>query len=320
VWVRSIAAAFSLLLLLPAAAGGGAVGGQPVALVTAERQNELIAVALPQGRVAGRVELPADPENVIAEPGAATVVVSARGAAVTLLSPLSLKVLKVIRGFTKPHLAAYSPDRAYAYVSDDGSGRLVAIDLIDRRIVARVSVGLGAHHLAVSPDGSRVWVALGEHAEAVAIVDTSNPQRPRLAGFFVPHFSIHDLAFSPDGRRVWLTSDDETGVHVVNARTRRLLFTVPAGRPPQHVAFDQRHAFVTSGYGSRIELVDPRRGTVLRSAREPYGSFNLATSGGLVATSSLFAGSVSELTGELEPLRTVKVAGAARDVALTVWP
>jgi DNA-binding beta-propeller fold protein YncE len=314
-----MAAAFSLLLLLPAAAGGRTAGGQPVALVTVEQQNALIAVELPQGRVAARVRLPADPENVIAEPGAPTVVVSARGAAVTLLSPRSLKVLKVIRGFTNPHLAAFSPDRAYAYVSDDGSGRLVAIDLVHRRIVARISVGLGAHHLAVSPDGTRVWMALGEHAEAVGIVDTSNPQHLRLAARFFPHFTVHDLAFSPDGRRVWLTSDDEPSVHVVAARTRRLLFTVPAGPPPQHVVFDQRHAFLTSGYGSRIELVDPRRGTVLRTVRQPYGSFNVATSGGLVATSSLLEGRLSELTDLLRPLRTVELGRAARDVALTVW-
>jgi YVTN family beta-propeller protein len=136
----------------------------------------------------------------------------------------------------------------------------------------------------------------------------------------VPHLTVHDLAFSPDGRRVWLTSDDEERVYVVDTRTRRVLFSVPAGPPPQHVVFDQRHAFVTSGYGSRIELVDPKHGTVLRTVRQPYGSFNVATSGGLVATSSLLNGRLRELSGLLQPLRTVKVAGATRDVALTVWP
>jgi DNA-binding beta-propeller fold protein YncE len=291
-----------------------------MALVTAEKQDELIAVELPQGRVAGRVRLPADPQNVIADPAALTVVVSAKGGAVTLLGARSLRVLKIFRGLSNPHLAAYSPDRRYAYVTADGSGELVVIALAKRQIVARLFVGLGAHHLAVSPDGARIWIGLGERAEAVAIVDSSNPLRPRLAGRFVPHFTVHDLAFSPDGKRVWLTSDDEDRVHVVDARTRRLVFTVLAGPPPQHVAFDQRHAFVTSGYGSRIELVDPLRGTVLRTVRQPYGSFNLATGGGLVVTSSLLSGTLAELDTRLNRLRTMRVAGATRDVAVTVLP
>jgi DNA-binding beta-propeller fold protein YncE len=291
-----------------------------MALVTAEKQDELIAVELPQGRVAGRVRLPADPQNVIADPAAPTVVVSAKGGAVTLLGARSLRVLKIFRGLSNPHLAAYSPDRRYAYVTADGSGELVVIALAKRQIVARLFVGLGAHHLAVSPDGARIWIGLGERAEAVAIVDSSNPLRPRLAGRFVPHFTVHDLAFSPDGKRVWLTSDDEDRVHVVDARTRRLVFTVLAGPPPQHVAFDQRHAFVTSGYGSRIELVDPLRGTVLRTVRQPYGSFNLATGGGLVVTSSLLSGTLAELDTRLNRLRTMRVAGATRDVAVTVLP
>jgi hypothetical protein len=84
--------------------------------------------------------------------------------------------------------------------------------------------------------------------------------------------------------------------------------------------FDQAGAYVTSGYGSRIELVDPRRGTLLRSARQPYGSFNLAVAGGLVVTSSLLNGKLAELDTRLNRLRTVRIGGAARDVAVTVLP
>jgi hypothetical protein len=53
----------------------------------------------------------------------------------------------------------------------------------------------------------------------------------------------------------------------------------------------------------------------------PYGSFNLATYGPWVVTTSLFTGQVSEYrAGDLHRLWTAKVAPAARYVAISVWP
>jgi hypothetical protein len=53
----------------------------------------------------------------------------------------------------------------------------------------------------------------------------------------------------------------------------------------------------------------------------PYGSFNLATYGGQVVTSSLFTGQVVELrAGTLHRFWTAKVAPAARYVAISLWP
>jgi hypothetical protein len=79
-----------------------------------------------------------------------------------------------------------------------------------------------------------------------------------------------------------------------------LLGKVPAGRPPQHIAFipsASPHAFITSGYGSSIEMVNPATRKVIRTEGLPYGSFNLATSGGLVVTCSLLNGEVTEFNG-----------------------
>lgn len=317
--------ALALLPLFATRAGARDAGGQPVALVTAERENVLLAVDLTGGRVLRRVTLPADPENVIAEPGVTTVVVSSKAGAVTLLDWRTLRIVKVFRGFRTPHLAAYAPDSEWAYVTDDSSGELVVIRLARPRIVARLFVGLGAHHLSVTPSGNRLWVALGERARTIAIVDTDHPGRPRLLRRFQPGYTVHDVAFSPDGREVWLTSDDETGVHVVSAANGRLLFTLPVGPPPQHVAFAEdvaalaHRAWLTSGYDSRIVLVDTRSGKIVRVHTAPYGSFNLAASGDLVVTSSLLGGTLSEFSFRLRPLLSVKLADAARDVAVTVW-
>src|SRR5215203_3179454 len=73
-------------------------GGTPVALVTAETENQLIAVRFPDGKVLRRVSVPADPQNVVANQKVVAVVSPASGA-VTLLGATSLRVTKVLRGF-----------------------------------------------------------------------------------------------------------------------------------------------------------------------------------------------------------------------------
>jgi DNA-binding beta-propeller fold protein YncE len=247
-------------------------------------------------------------------------VVSTRAGAVTLIDQQG-RVRKTFHGFDDPHIVTVNRGKEIAYVTDDGSGELIVIDLIGRRIVSRIFVGKGAHHMALKPSGGhRLWIALGERASTIAIVDVSRPAEPRLLRHFSPSFLAHDLAFSPNGRRVWATSAVGNAIHVLNARSGRQVFAVWVGIAPQHVAFLDDFAFATSGYANRIVKVDARTGRVLKSAFTPPGSFNLSTSGGRVVTTSLLEGVVTEFDTNLRRLLSVKVARASRAVAVTVWP
>jgi hypothetical protein len=93
----------------------------------------------------------------------------------------------------------------------------------------------------------------------------------------------------------------------------------PAGGVNNAVSNLARYAYISSGYSGRIEMVDARSGHVIRLARVPYGSFNLTTALGLVVTSSLTRGTLTELTDQLRLMRSLKVAPAARDVGVVVW-
>jgi DNA-binding beta-propeller fold protein YncE len=319
-----------LALLAVPASHAARMGGQPVALVTAETQNALIAVELPSGRILKRLPMPADPQNV--EAGARTaVVVSTRAGAVTLVDVFALRIRKVIRGFAAPHIAALSPDGRYAYVTDDARGQLVVIGLAHGRVLRRLFVGLGAHHMAISPDGNRLWVALGERARAITIVDTARPTRPRIVRRLVPDGPAHDLAFSPGGNRVWVTHDDRSTITLYDARSGRPVVTLLAGRPPQHVTFSefalntsnpQHFAYVTSGYDGALRIFYAESHRLLRTTSVPYGSFNASSRLGLLATASLMRGTLAELDASppWRRLRTARVAPAARDVALAVLP
>jgi DNA-binding beta-propeller fold protein YncE len=287
----------------------------PQALVTAETENRLLVVDLRSGRITGQTAMPADPENVVAE--GVAVVVSANAGAVTLLDPHSLRILDVLHGFGSPHIPAISPDGQYVYITDDARGTLTVIKLFNRSVVSKIFVGAGAHHLSFRPDERQLWIALSESARTIVILDTSNPARPRMIGRFDPGYAAHDLSFTPDGRRVWITSASGSNVDVFSSRDHRLLFRVPVGPPPQHVAFDGRYAYLTSGYGSVIEKVALVTGQVLKRKNAPYGSFELDAADGYVATSSLLRGTLAIYNRQLKLLRELHLAPATRNVSIT---
>ena len=311
-----------LVLVVAVALAGGSArgGGSPVALVTAETQNALLAISLPSGHVLKRLPMPADPENVAVVGAKWAVVVSPRAGAVTVVSTPSLRIVRVLRGFVNPHIVTATADFRGAYVTDDGSGRLDVIRLSGRpRLVRSVFVGAGAHHLSVSPSGNQMWVALGERARTIVVLDVSDPWRPKVVGRFDPGFAAHDLAFSSDWR-VWVTASDRRSVTIFDSRTLRPVARVAAGAPPQHVAFGPiREAFVTSGYGSSLEIVDRASGRVRRTVHVPYGSFNVATFGSFVVTSSLLRGTLTELTENGRVWMNRRVAPAARGVAVATF-
>ena len=312
------------VVVLQTANGGSArpAGGSPVALVTAESSGEVLAVSLPAGKILRRVHL-VNPQAIAAQPSGPAVVVSPSGT-VTLLAYHSLRPLKVFRSLRSPQIAAITPDGKWAYVTDAATGKLCVINLAERKIVDTVFVGAGAHHLAISPDGDRTWVALSEQATTIVILNASNPGAPRVVSRFHPPVAAHDLAFAPDGQTVWVSSAAAPYVSVLDARSARLIATVAAGKAPQHIAFipyGKPRAFISSGYGSTIEEVDAGTRRIVARAELPYGSFDLATSGDIVATASLLDGEVSEFNGEtLARWMTRKLAPAARDVAISVWP
>ncbi len=293
--------------------------------MTAPSENKLLVVRLPSGRVMRQLEVSGEPQYV-AEAGL-LVVVSASWRTVSLINPESLRLVKRFHGFAAPHIVAVSPDGEYAYVTDNATGRVTAIGLYDQKVMSSLIVGHSAHHLAFSPNARQVWIALGESAPSVAVLRSplrqpglpeSSPAldyaHPHLAGRFDPGFLAHDLQFSPDSKEVWITSADTDDVGVFGARTRRLLFRVPVGAPPQHVAIAGRYAYLTSGYGSRIEQVGLSTGRVIRRAWVPYGTFELATVGRYVVAVSLLRGTLAICNRELRLLRVVHLAPSLEDV------
>lgn len=314
---------------LPTSARDTAAPPSLQALVTAPTEDRLLVVDLRSGRVTRQIPIPGSPGYVATiGSGGPVLVASPTADTVTMLGGASLHPTTVLHGFAHPDIPAIAPGGGYAYLSEGAPGRVAVIRLTDDKVVSRPFVGAGAHHFAFSPNLQQVWVALGQSAATIAILTTvvsrppppssvwGDPGHPRLVGRFRPGYPAHDLLFTPDGAQVWITSADGPDVGVFSAHTHRLPFRVPAGPPPQHVAFDGRYAYLTSGYGSRIEQVSLTTGRILKQAPAPNGSFELDAAGGYVVTSSLLRGTLAIYNTRLQLLRVRHIAPSAQDVTL----
>jgi len=282
------AAAAGLLLAATPDAFGRRYGGTPVALVTADTEGHVAVVGLGEGRLLRRIATPAGPRS-IQSVGRTAVVAHTGGGAVSLVDGLDLRLRSVLRGFGAPRYTASGRDVRLAYVTDSARGEVVVLDLARDRVVHRTDVAGPARH--VTAFGDTLWTSLGTKAERIAVLDLSDPLRPRVKGHVTPPFLAHDVGFTPRGARVWVSSGDRGRIAVYDAATRRRLFAIAADAPPQHVTFLSGRAYVTSGDDAllRVHRLD---GRLLRTTPIPTGSYNVQEGWGIVLTPSLSQGTL----------------------------
>src|SRR5204863_2228586 len=139
------------------------------------------------GRV--RRHLPTEPKpRSIETVGGTAVVAHSEIGVVTLVRAATLTVTHVLHGFGEPRYTAAHPDGRHAFVTDAARGEVVALDVLEGRVLGRARVGNRARHVTIDPSGTTLWVALGAKAKRVAVVDVRHRSQPRRRGLITPPF------------------------------------------------------------------------------------------------------------------------------------
>jgi len=284
-------------------------GRTPLALVTADTEGAVVVVDPYAGRVLRRIGTRPDPRS-IERVGESAVVAHTAVGEVSLLR--DLQVRHVLRDFGEPRYAAASPDGRFAYITDSGRADVAVVDVVRAQVLARLHLGGWPRHVSIDAAGRTLWVALGTEAHELAIVDVRRPLRPRQLGTIRPPFRLHDVGFVPGTRHVWVTSGAVRALAIHDARTGRVLRTVPAGSPPQHVAFAGGRAYVTSGIDGTLHVHD-LGGRLLRTTAIPVGSYNVQRGPERILTPSLDHGTLSVLDDAGRVSRSVPVSPSSHD-------
>jgi len=244
------AAPFAARALVAAAANA------PSALVTCDAEARLAVVDLGSFRVVRSIATLPDPRAVELVGDRAVVCHTAVG-------PLSIVdhdgVRHVVHGLAEPRYTVAHPDGVHAFVTDSGRSGVVALDVVRGKLLGRAPLAGWARHLSIDAAGKTLWVGLGSASAEVAVVDVSNPARPRHVHTVKPPYLAHDVGFAPDGR-VWVTSGEQHESGIFRAG-RALVSTLPAA--------------VANGFAPRFAAA-PFSECAIRCAVAEFCAFNAA--------------------------------------------
>src|SRR5437763_12459458 len=157
-------------------------------------------------------------------------------------------------------------------------GDVAAFDIASRRMLWRLEVsGVRADHVALSPDGSRLFVS-ALTANEVQLIDT---RIHRFIGSFPTGDWAHVLEFTPDGRfivngslgdqlmpngalnRFWMTFADPRTLRV------KRVFKFDAGVRPFTFSPDGRLAYVQFSYFNVFKVVSTSSGAIVHTVNLP---------------------------------------------------
>jgi len=111
----------------------------------------------------------------ISEDDALLVVANPLNGSVSVLNvagDANVKLAEIPTG-DQPRSVAIRPDKAYAYVTNQGSGTVSVIDLGTLAKVADIPVGIEPYGLALTPDGGQAYVS-NSASNTVSVIDTAS--------------------------------------------------------------------------------------------------------------------------------------------------
>lgn len=260
-------AAFGLLLALGCSSGVKAQGGRPGSPATVAASA---APRLASGRSTHHYEY-VFPDG--------SVYVYDIDAGQRLVQRISLPMARGIRGVVA------SPATHTLYVSyggdggSNGSGSLLAYDLIGERVLWQRSYHTGIDSMAISPDGARIYMPSGE-LDSSGVWSVLDARDGHAIGSIQGGSGAHNTVMSLDGSRVYLGGRDHDYLEVADTATGRVVQNIGplrSGVRPFTINGRQTLAFTTATGFLGFQVSSVSTGRVLYTQAFPGFSWSPAS-------------------------------------------
>ena len=232
--------------------------------------NELIALDPATFEIRRRIPV-ADPYQLGFSPDAKYLVVN--GLARNQVDVYDAATYQLVKRFPIPSMPshlAFSPYSASVFVSLQGTGRLVAIDLQQMKIRWTTEVGPAPAGLLLH--NGRVLVAI-MGSDDVAVVDPSNGRVERRIR---TGKGAHQLFRSPDQRLIYVNNRIAGTATVLDATTLQVVHSYKLPGGPDDIVFaPDGQLWFTLRFANKVAVLDPATGdySTIAVGRSPHGIF-----------------------------------------------
>ena len=120
-----------------------------------------------------------------------------------------------------------SPDHQFAYVTEESGAAVEVFDVLFGQSLDIIDVPLTPSGIAISPDGTRLYVGHGNETHAVSVIDTGIPA---MIDSISVGQTVSRLAVSPDGQSLYLNNTRAGRVLKVNTSTRAIADSLTLGQ------------------------------------------------------------------------------------------
>ncbi|MDP2140032.1 MAG: YncE family protein [Gammaproteobacteria bacterium] len=152
-----------------------------------------------------------------------------------IIDPVSNTVAGVIEDVEIPHGVTSAPDGSAIYLSNESMHSLDIIDARTLRVKRRVALSGRPNNVAVSKDGSKVYVGIMEMPGAVDIIDTVAMEKIKTLPV---EGAIHNVYVTPDGRHAVAGSIQTRTINVIDTSTDELAWTLEMSAGIRPMIFD----------------------------------------------------------------------------------
>ncbi len=183
----------------------------------------------------------------------------------------------------------------YAYIANSNAQTISVVDMATHAVVTTINVGGAPEAVAVSPDGTRVYVT---NSHNVLVIST-------LSNTVIATIPIGspsaNLCVSPDGSKIYVVLQGyPEAVSVINATTYAVLATIKIGTNPAGIGVspDGLHLYVTDSYVGTVSVISTVTDTITATINLVQGASAVAVTpdGSRVYVANGYGNSVSVIS------------------------
>ena len=188
---------------------------------------------------------------------------------------------------SEPELVAVTPNGAYAYVANWGSGTISVISTATNTVTSTIPVGSQPVGVAVTPNDAYAYVTNYGSGTVSVISTASNTVTATVPVGSEPY----GVAVTPNGAYAYIANYGSATVSVISTASNTVTATVPVGSQPVGVAVTPNgaYAYITNGASSTVSVISTATNTVMSTisglnspwsvAVTPNGAYAYITNG-----------------------------------------